>query len=74
MAGRGGPGAAPAAPREHKLAQRLLTGSVVLLGILVLLAIFGLLPIGIVQLANVTGAAMIALAIAFLATCCCSAN
>jgi POT family proton-dependent oligopeptide transporter len=55
----------PAAPREHKRAQRLLTGALVTLGILVLLAIFGLLPIGIVQLANVTGAAMIALAIAF---------
>jgi POT family proton-dependent oligopeptide transporter len=55
----------PAAPRERMRAQRLLTGSLVALGVLVLLALFGLLSIGIVQLANVTGAAMIALAIAF---------
>jgi POT family proton-dependent oligopeptide transporter len=55
----------PAAPRERKRAQRLLTGSLVALAILVLLVSVGLLPLNVVQLANVTGAAMIALAIAF---------
>jgi POT family proton-dependent oligopeptide transporter len=63
--GQAGMAPHPAAPRERKRAQRLLTGSLAALAILVLLAIFGLLPIGIVQLANVTGAVMIALAIAF---------
>jgi POT family proton-dependent oligopeptide transporter len=58
----------PAAPRERQRAHRLLTGSLVVLGILVLLASAGLLPIGVVQLANLTGAAMIALAIAFFGT------
>jgi POT family proton-dependent oligopeptide transporter len=55
----------PAAPRERKRAQRLLTGSLVALATLVLMASVGLLPVHVVQLANVTGAAMIALAIAF---------
>ncbi len=55
----------PAAPREHKRAQRLLTTALVVLGLLVLLAIFGRLPLNVVQLANATGATMIALAIAF---------
>jgi len=55
----------PAAPRERKRAQRLLTGSLVALATLVLLASVGLLPVHVMQLANVTGAAMIALAIAF---------
>lgn len=55
----------PAPPRERQRAQRLLTAALVVLGVLVLLAICGLLPIGVVQLANLTGVAMIALAIAF---------
>ncbi|HTB69007.1 MAG TPA: peptide MFS transporter [Steroidobacteraceae bacterium] len=55
----------PAAPRERKRAQRLLTGSLAALAVLVLLASVGVLPLNVVQLANVTGAAMIALAIAF---------
>ncbi len=55
----------PAAPRARKRSQRLLTAALVALGILVLLGILGLLPINVVQLANLTGAAMIALAIAF---------
>ena len=55
----------PAAPRERKRAQRLLTASLVALAVLVLLVSAGLLPLNVVQLANVTGAAMIALAIAF---------
>jgi proton-dependent oligopeptide transporter, POT family len=55
----------PAPPREHQRARRLLTAALVALGVLVLLAMFGLLPIGVVPLANATGAAMIALAIAF---------
>jgi proton-dependent oligopeptide transporter, POT family len=55
----------PAAPREHKRAQRLLTGSLVALAVLVLLASVGVLPLHVVQLANVTGAVMVALAIAF---------
>ena len=55
----------PAAPRERKRAQRLLTAALAALALLVLLVMFGLLPISIVQLANVTGAVMIALAIAF---------
>jgi len=55
----------PAAPRERKRAQRLLTGSLGALAVLVLLASVGVLPLNVVQLANVTGAAMIALAIAF---------
>jgi POT family proton-dependent oligopeptide transporter len=58
----------PAAPRERQRARRMLTGSLVVLGILVLLASLGLLPIGVVQLANLTGVAMIALAIAFFGT------
>jgi proton-dependent oligopeptide transporter, POT family len=55
----------PAAPREQQRARRLLTAALVALGVLVLLAIFGALPIGVVPLANATGAAMIALAIVF---------
>jgi POT family proton-dependent oligopeptide transporter len=55
----------PAPARERARAQRLLTAALVVLGVLVLLATFGLLPIGVVPLANLTGAAMIALAIAF---------
>jgi proton-dependent oligopeptide transporter, POT family len=55
----------PAAPRERKRAQRLLTSALAALAVLVLLVMFGVLPISIVQLANVTGAVMIALAIAF---------
>ena len=55
----------PATPSEHQRARRLLTGSLAALAVLVLLASVGVLPLNVVQLANVTGAAMIALAIAF---------
>jgi proton-dependent oligopeptide transporter, POT family len=55
----------PAAPPERRRAQRLLTAALAVLGVLVLLALSGRLPIGVVPLANATGAAMIALAIAF---------
>ncbi|MEJ0005080.1 MAG: peptide MFS transporter [Steroidobacteraceae bacterium] len=55
----------PASAREHQRAKRLLQGSGVLLGILVLLAALGALHMDVVQLAGATGAAMIAIAIAF---------
>jgi POT family proton-dependent oligopeptide transporter len=55
----------PAPPRERARARRLLTSALVVLGVLVLVASFGLLPIGIVELANLAGIAMIALAIVF---------
>ena len=55
----------PASPREHQRARRLLQGSLVLLGIIVLLAALGVLHMDVVQLAGATGAAMIAIAIAF---------
>jgi len=63
--GQAGMAPHPAAPRERKRAQRLLTAALAALAVLVLLVMFGVLPISIVQLANVTGAVMIALAIAF---------
>ncbi len=59
---------APAQPRERKRAQRLLQGSLVLLAIVVLLAALGLVQVDAVQLANATGAIMIALAIVFFGT------
>ena len=55
----------PAPPRERRRSQRLLQGSLVLLGIIVLLAALGVLRMDVVQLAGATGAVMIALAIAF---------
>ena len=59
---------APAQPRERKRAQRLLQGSLVLLGVVVLLAALGLVRVDAVQLANATGALMIALAVVFFGT------
>jgi POT family proton-dependent oligopeptide transporter len=55
----------PAPRRERKRAQRLLQGSLVLLGIIVLLTALGLVRMDVVQLAGATGAVMVALAIAF---------
>ena len=55
----------PAPPRERQRAQRILQGSLVLLGLIVLLAMLGLVRMDVVQLAGATGAAMIAIAIAF---------
>ena len=63
--GQAGVAPHPAAPRERKRAQRLLTAALAALAVLVLLVMSGLLPVSIVQLANVTGVVMIALAIAF---------
>jgi proton-dependent oligopeptide transporter, POT family len=55
----------PATPPERLRAQRLLTGSLVLLGIVVVLAATGMLRMDVVHLAGLTGAVMIALAIVF---------
>jgi POT family proton-dependent oligopeptide transporter len=61
----------PASPREHKRSQRMLQGSLVLLGILVLLAVLGTVHRDAAQLPSattigyITLAAMIALAVVF---------
>jgi POT family proton-dependent oligopeptide transporter len=55
----------PAPPRERKRSQRILQGSLVLLGVIVVMAALGLVHMDVVQLAGATGAAMVALAIAF---------
>ncbi len=55
----------PAPPREQQRAKRLLLGALVLSGIVVLLAALGVLHMDVVQLANASGIAMIALAVVF---------
>lgn len=55
----------PAPPRERQRSQRILQGSLVLLGVIVVMAALGLVHMDVVQLAGATGAAMVALAIAF---------
>ena len=55
----------PAPPRERQRAQRSLRAALVLLAVIVLLAVLGPLRMDVVQLADASGAVMIALAIVF---------